>query len=68
MATGYGSGSKKEEVASVINGLEVSPSKSQPSSPVYGKGRTGEGGAESAKESVPGFKDKKGGRSGKGAT
>ena len=65
MATGYGSGATKEAVKSIIDGLEVSPSKSQPTSPVYGTHRTGEGGAESAAKSVPGFKDKKGGRSGK---
>ena len=60
MATGYGSGASKESVKSVIEGLEKSPSKSQPSSPVYGKGRTGTG-AESAGKPTGGFKDKKGG-------
>ena len=55
-----GSGSKKGEVASVINELEKSPSNTQPSSPVYGKGRTGAG-AESAGKPVGGFKDTKGG-------
>jgi|HubBroStandDraft_2_1064218.scaffolds.fasta_scaffold148610_3 hypothetical protein len=65
MATGYGSGSTKEAVKSIIDGLETSPSKTQSSSPVYGTRRGGDGGAESAAKSVPGFKDKKGGRSGK---
>jgi hypothetical protein len=60
MATGYGSGSKKEEVKSCIDSLETSPSKSQPSSPVYGKGRSGAG-AESAGKPTGGFKNKKGG-------
>ena len=60
MATGYGSGSKKEEVAAVINGLETSPSKTQASSPVYGNKRSGEG-AESAGKPTGGFKNKKGG-------
>lgn len=67
MASGYASGASKEAVKSVIDGLETSPSKTQASSPVYGKGRSGMG-AESAGGSVPAFKDKKGGRSGKGAT
>ena len=60
MASGYASGASKEAVKSVIDGLETSPSKTQPSSPVYGKGRTGAG-AESAGKPVGGFKDKKGG-------
>lgn len=66
MASGYASGSTKQAVKSVCDELEKSPSNTQPSSPVYGSGRSGEG-AEAAKGSVPGFKDKKGGRSEKGA-
>lgn len=57
-------GPNKSEVKSCIDELEKSPSKTQASSPVYGTHRT-DGGAESAAMSVPGFKDKKGGRSGK---
>jgi hypothetical protein len=67
MASGYASGSTKQSVKAVCDELETSPSKTQPSSPVYGSGRQGMG-AESAKGSVPAFKDKKGGRSEKGAT
>jgi hypothetical protein len=60
MASGYASSETKESVKSVIDGLEKSPSKSQPSSPVYGNKRGG-GGAESAGKSTGGFKEKKGG-------
>ncbi len=60
MASGYASGASKEAVKSVIDGLEKSPSKTQASSPIYGKGRSGEG-AESAGKPVGGFKNKKGG-------
>lgn len=60
MASGYASGSSKESVKSVIDGLEKSPSKSQGTSPVFGSGRSGEG-VEAAKGSVPAFKNKKGG-------
>ena len=67
MTSGYGSGGSVDSVQSEINKLETSPSKTQKSSPIYGKGRGGAG-AESATGSVPGFKDKKGGRSEKGAT
>lgn len=59
MTSGYASGGSKEAVKSVIDGLEKSPSKSQPSSPVYGSGRMGEG-AESAGKPTGGFKKGKG--------
>lgn len=64
MTSGYGSGGSKEAVKSVCDSLETSPSKTQGTSPVYGSGRTGEG-SEAAAGSVPAFKGKKGGRSGK---
>jgi hypothetical protein len=60
MSSGYASSASKESVKSVIDGLEKSPSKTQPSSPVYGNKRSGSG-AESAGKSTGGFKDKKGG-------
>ena len=60
MASGYASGASKEAVKSVIDGLEKSPSKTQASSPIYGKKRSGAG-AESAGKATGGFKDKKGG-------
>jgi len=62
VTSGYASGGSKEAVKSVIDSLEVSPSKTQGTSPVFGDHRSGEG-AEAAKGSVPGFKDKKGGSS-----
>ena len=64
MTSGYASGGSVQSVKSEIDSLETSPSKTQPTSKVYGTGRTN-GGADSASGSVPGFKDKKGGRSGK---
>jgi hypothetical protein len=59
MASGYGGIGTKEMVKTAIDSLEVSPSKTQPTSPVFGNKRQG-GPAESAAESVPGFKEKKG--------
>lgn len=67
MTSGYGSGGSVDSVQAEINKLETSPSKNQPTSKVYGTRRTN-GGADSASGSVPGFKDKKGGRSEKGAS
>ncbi len=60
MASGYASSASKEAVKSVIDGLEKSPSNTQPSSPIYGNKRGGEG-SESAGKPTGGFKNKKGG-------
>ena len=60
MTSGYASGGSKQAVKSVCDELEKSPSNTQPSSPVYGNKRSGEG-AESAGKQTGGFKNKKGG-------